>query len=76
MEDGRKHAAHFPRDADRSVLMAFGPEEIEEECCAEDEGYEYASEDVVGGGANVIVVVDVNTIRRNPVYFSLACSVG
>jgi hypothetical protein len=40
--------------------VSFRPEQIEEESCAEDGGDEDACEDVVGRGADVVVVVDVD----------------
>lgn len=56
-EDARCYRAAFPGESDPSILVASGPEEIEEEGCAEDEGDEHAGEDVVAGHADVAVIV-------------------
>lgn len=52
-EDG----ADFPCDSDAAGLVAFGPEEVEEEGGTENGGDGYADEDVVGGNADKVVVI-------------------
>jgi hypothetical protein len=53
-EDG----ADAPCEFDGGRLAAFGPEEVEEEGCAEDGRDVDAVEDVVAGDADDVVVVD------------------
>lgn len=55
--DASEDAADFPRQTHGAGFVAFGPEEVEEEGCAEDGGDVYADEDVEGGDADVVVVV-------------------
>jgi hypothetical protein len=64
-EDG----ADAPCEFDGGRFEAFGPEEVEEEGCAEDGGDVDAVEDVVGGDADEIVVVDgcAGGVLRYPV---------
>lgn len=38
--------------------MPFRPEQVEEECRAENGGYENTNEDIVGEDANDVVVLD------------------
>lgn len=56
-EHAGKHAANAPGDLDGGRLVALGPEEVEEEGSAENGGDVDADEDVVRGGADVVVVV-------------------
>ena len=56
MEDDGKYATPFPCCPHRFVLVSLGPEKIEEERSTEDKGHENAGEDVVGCGADIVVV--------------------
>jgi hypothetical protein len=64
-EDG----ADAPSEFDGGRFEAFGPEEVEEEGCAEDGRDVNAVEDVVGGDADEVVVVDrgAGGVLRYPV---------
>lgn len=55
-----EHSADFPREEHGFGFVAFRPEEVEEECGAEDEGDKYSGEDVERCGADVVVVEDVD----------------
>lgn len=57
-EQNREHGADAPGEFHGGGLGAFGPEEVEEEGGAEDGGHVDADEDVVGGDADEVVVVD------------------
>jgi hypothetical protein len=58
VEDGGHDTAGFPCNPYASVLLAFGPEEVEEESRSKDEGNEDSCKDVVGGCGDVVVVGD------------------
>jgi len=42
--------------------VSFGPEEIEEEGCAEDEGDKYAGEDVERRDSDKVIIVDIDSV--------------
>jgi hypothetical protein len=50
--------ANLPRDLDTARLMTFRPEEVEKEGAAKDRGDVDTDEDVEGGDADVIVIVN------------------
>jgi hypothetical protein len=50
--------ANLPRDFDTARLATFRPEEVEEEGAAEDRGDIDTNEDVEGGDADEIIIVD------------------
>lgn len=59
--------------------MSLGPEEIEEECRAEDESHEDTSEDIVRSGANIVVVVDISVwveTLNKPLLVDVVCARG
>ena len=68
MENDSQDAAYPPRQKYAFRFVSFGPEEIEEECGSEDEGDEHASEDVVGAGTYVVVVVYFDLVIGNAWY--------
>lgn len=75
MEDDCKYATHFPCCPHRFVLVSLRPEKIEEERSTEDKGHENAGEDVVGRGADVVVIRDVDSVVRHALYSSLSVGV-
>lgn len=56
--DGYHNGANLPSPFHGLALVSLGPEQVEEEAGAEDRGYGYADEYVVGGDADEIVVLD------------------
>lgn len=57
-QQARKHRAYPPSEFDSAGLDTLRPEEVEEESGSEDCGDVDADEDVEGGYADEIVVVD------------------
>lgn len=70
-ENTSHNATGLPRHTDAMVFFPSGPEEVEKEGSAEDEGREDAGENVETGHAHVVVVVDfcVRIERLDPVLF-------
>lgn len=62
VEDHSQYTTDLPRQSHAGDLMALGPEEVEEESRAEDEGDEDAGENVVGCCADVIIIVFVDGV--------------
>lgn len=75
VEDNRQHATDFPRYSYSPGLLAQRPEEVEEEGSAEDEGDEDTSKDVVRARPNVVIVMDLDSIRGLRLYLALALDV-
>lgn len=62
MEDDGENATSLPCDQDILRFVAFRPDEVEEECSAEDECHEDTGEDVVRARCDVVVVVDLDSV--------------
>ena len=67
-----QHSSHLPCDPYSLRLFSFGPDEIEEKGCAEDESDVDASPDVVGCGSDIVVVVDNNPVVADSLDLALA----
>lgn len=62
MENHGQHTTDLPGKAHSFAFVALRPEEVEEECGAEDGSHPHAGENVVRGCADIVVVVYVNRV--------------
>jgi len=62
--DAREHRAELPGKADRLALVSFGPEQVEKESRSKYRCNIDADEDVVGGDADKIIVVNSGGIMK------------